>query len=349
MKVKPADADRFIANPNPDCVAVLIYGPDDGLVRARGKALISGRIGSDADPMLLADLTDTDLKSDPARLADEAGALSLIPGSRCIRIKATGEAAAGAVENLLQGCADGSLKSEALVVIEAGDLNPRSTLRKLCEGAPNAAAVACYADDRRSLEAVIRRTIESAGRRIDPDAMAFLGDRLGADRGLTERELEKLITYKGSDETPISLTDVQACLPPDAESGAEQIADQVAAGEIAAVQRALDQAKAMGNASIGLLRGVAAHFQRLHGWTGAIASGQRVDEVLSRARPPIHFKRQPSIKRHLSIWTPKDVETALTALLETERQCKTTGLPETMLTERVLLSLTRRAARAARR
>src|SRR3546814_7305893 len=89
---------------------------------------------------------------------------------------------------------------EAFVVVEADDLPVRSALRKLFEADRNAAALACYHDDARSLETVVRAFFSEAGVGISREAVAFLASQLGGDRELTRRELEKVLLFAGDGE-----------------------------------------------------------------------------------------------------------------------------------------------------
>ncbi|MFX8782242.1 hypothetical protein ABTM76_20575, partial [Acinetobacter baumannii] len=74
------------------------------------------------------------LAADPARLTDEAREFSMM-GRRVIWLRDVGNGQTAAFDQLL---ADD--KADALVVAEAGDLNAKSSLRKLFEEARNAAA-----------------------------------------------------------------------------------------------------------------------------------------------------------------------------------------------------------------
>ena len=57
MIVKPAGADRFVARPDPTAIAVLVYGPDEGLVRERAAALARTVVESPDDPFRIADMS----------------------------------------------------------------------------------------------------------------------------------------------------------------------------------------------------------------------------------------------------------------------------------------------------
>ncbi len=345
MKIKAGDADRYVTRPPPDHALVLIYGPDEGLVRERSRRLVGSLAGDPPDPMQVTDLTEADLKADPARLADEAAALSLMADARLVRIRMSGDAQARLVQSFLEDCASGALKPSALVVLEAGDLGPRSTLRKAAEDAANGAAVPCYADDARGIESVIRAMLKDHDLSIDTDAVDLLTNRLGADRGITRQEIEKLVLYKGAGQGSVTLEDVLACLPADSQAIGDQLADHVGGGDTDGLDRAFHEAISTGQSPAGLLRGVTLHFQNLHLWSAGIEAGRGPADILKSARPPIHFKRKAAVESQLRLWSRADVETALTALGEAERQCKSTGLPDALICHRVLLSLARRARR----
>ncbi|MFQ6019118.1 MAG: hypothetical protein ACE5KF_13110 [Kiloniellaceae bacterium] len=50
MKVAPHEAERFAQAPDPAVRAVLVYGPDGGLVRERAAALIRSVVDEPTDP-----------------------------------------------------------------------------------------------------------------------------------------------------------------------------------------------------------------------------------------------------------------------------------------------------------
>ena len=130
MKLSPRAVDRFLREPDPAITAVLVFGPDAGLVRERAEALCRGVAGDVGDPFRIAELTPAALRESPTRLSDEAAALSLGGGRRVVRLRESSDALAGRFEALLE---EGP--SAALVVVEAGDLPAKSALRRLFEGA----------------------------------------------------------------------------------------------------------------------------------------------------------------------------------------------------------------------
>src|SRR5690242_7409171 len=86
MEVKSHQADRFVARPPAGLVAALVYGPDQGMVRERATALAKRVVSDLNDPFRVSELDEAILDADPARLWDEAAALSMIGGRRVVRV-----------------------------------------------------------------------------------------------------------------------------------------------------------------------------------------------------------------------------------------------------------------------
>lgn len=333
MKLSANRVDGFIRSPDPAVRAVLLYGPDSGLVRERADVLCRSIVPDLSDPFRVAELTPQALRDDPARLADEAASLSLTGGRRVVRLRDAADAVATPLKSFLEGS-----PGDALVVVEAGELPPRSALRKLFEAADNAAALPCYGDEGQNLEAVIRDTLRQHGQEADRDAMAYLIDHLGADRRLTRTELAKLALYRG-EPGRITLEDALACIGDGAAMDQDDLALAVADGDQAAVQRLLDRLWREGTSPISVLRTLSRYFLRLHLAAGLMAQGKSVDQAVAALKPPPIFRVAPLIKGQLQRWSLDKLGSALDLLTVAELDCKTTGLPAEAICGRCLTQL----------
>src|SRR5207237_769197 len=101
--------DGFLRRPDPQIRAVLLFGPDAGLVRERADTLARAICPDLHDPFRVADLTAAVLAADPARLADEAAQISLMGGRRVVRLRE----ASGAVASLVAHRGGDSLLTRA--------------------------------------------------------------------------------------------------------------------------------------------------------------------------------------------------------------------------------------------
>ena len=343
MKIAAGSADRFLRAPPAHVRAILLYGPDSGLVRERADALVRGVVDDLADPFRVADITAAALRDDPARLADEAAAMALTGGRRAVRVRDAGDALAGAFESFL-GLATG----DALVVVEAGNLANRAKLRSLFEAADNAAAVPCYADDSRALQTVVRDALGARRITVTPDAMAYLQANLGADRMVSRAELEKLSLYVG-DGGEATLADAVATVGDSAAMTLEDLAFATVGGDLNGLDRALDRAWREGAAPVSVLRSCARHVMRLLRAAGEVAEGKSPDAAMKSLRPQVFFKQEDAFRAQLRHWPSVALGAVLTRLTEAEVQCKSTGLPAETICAQALTRLCAEArARAAR-
>ena len=87
MIVKNHEADRYGVSPPKGLSIALVYGPDAGLVQERTEKLLKTVTPDLTDPFNAADLGEAALLADPARLADEAAAISMMGGRRTVRVR----------------------------------------------------------------------------------------------------------------------------------------------------------------------------------------------------------------------------------------------------------------------
>lgn len=351
MKIKPADCERFIRQPDPKCCAILLYGPDGGLVRERMNRLTRGVVEDPNDPFRIVELSEGDLKNDPARLADEAASISMLGGRRVIRLRGFGDSQAKTLEAFLD-----NPMGDALILVEGGELGARSPLRVLFEGAENAVAIACYADDARALENVIREKLAQEGLTPEPAALDYLLGNLGSDRGVTLSELEKLSLYMGADsgaparglKRTVTLQDVRACVGDNAGSSLDDVVDATVGGDLQALDAALARAHSADVNAIAILNALSRHLQQLHLALARMETGSDAMAALGAMRPPLHFSRKDMVRRQLGLWSRKRLDRAIDLALEAEGLCKTTGLPEAAICGQTLFRVAQ-GARAGRR
>ncbi len=341
MKIANNKADAFARAPDKAVRAVLVYGPDAGLVRERAGALVQAVAEDPSDPFRVADLAPSRLKDDPALLSDEAAALSFTGGRRVLRVEGATDELAPLFDGFLADAA-----GDALVVIQAGDLPGRSKLRKIFEGAAQGAALACYRDDGRTLQALVQEMLRSAGLSASKEAIDYLGANLGGDRQLTRRELEKLILYKAGSSSAVEIEDVLGCVGDSAMLGLEDLAFAVGDGDLPEVERGLARALDEGIQPIAVLRAVARHFGRLHFVSGTVSMGSGLDDAVKRLRPPLFWKTSDRFKGQCRRWPARGLAQALERLIEVEAACKQTGAPARILAARALLGLAASARRA---
>ena len=336
MKLTGARTEAFLRRPDAAVRAVLLYGPDAGLVRERAESMARTVCPDPADPFRVADLSAASLAADPARLADEAAQISLMGGRRVIRVRDAGDALAPLFVRFLADAAGPS--GETLVVVEAGDLPGRSALRRAFDDSPAAAAIGCYPDGVRDLAAMIRDACATHRIRVSRDAADFLVQHLGGDRLLTRAEIEKLTLYAG-DGGRIELDDARAVIADSALLSLDDALFAAVEGDAAALERALARVFQEGGSAVSIARALLRHLQRLHLFAARIAGGVSIDEAIRSARPPIFFKEQDHWRRQLTRWSEARLRVALDRVAEAEFRMKLTGFPDQTICRAALFAL----------
>jgi DNA polymerase III subunit delta len=342
--LKAAQLGGFLGKPDSAIRAALIYGPDYGLVQERSKALAAAA-GDPADPFAFIVFKPETLQSDPARLADEAAALTFSGRRRVIRVREAGDALTRVFGPWLdEGVGD------AFVIVEAGDLGKRSTLRAVFEKSRRAVAISCYPDSDAVKRRFIEEVLSGAGLAVEPDALSFIEESLGADHGVTRSELDKLITYMGegggeADGGRVRLADALACVGESTATSLDAVCEAVCLGDLAALDRIFHRLVSEGGqAPVAVLRTLARHVQRLLLAAGLTAAGHAPDQVMARLKPPVFQRNRESFRRQMALWPAERLGPALAILTEAELDCKTTGMPDQAICERALLRVAHAAA-----
>ena len=340
VALRGKEIDAFLARPDPGRPIILLYGPDAGLVRERADALLASAVDDPNDPFSLVRLDGDELSAEPSRLVEEALTIPLFGGRRAIRVRAGSRSFASGVETL----AEVPLK-DCRVVIEAGELRPESPLRKACERARTAVAIACYPDTERELSKLIDDELRASGLRIGTEARAVLMTLLGGDRQASRNELRKLMLYAhGKGE--VTLDDVMAVVADASELKIDPIVDAAFAGNPAIVETEFAKAMVAGTYPGVIISAAQRQAAWLHKSALAVAEGTPVSAVLEGGFPRLHFSRKGNVEaalRGLSVSRLTLIMDQLaTAALEARKQASLAAV----IAQRALMSI---AANARRR
>jgi DNA polymerase-3 subunit delta len=345
VKIEPRQVEAFLRKPDPKIRGVVIYGNDDGLVAERALALAKTVCEDLKDPFRVVDIAGDALKNDPARLADEFGAMSLMGGRRVVRVRPAGEETTAALENLVEAAA-----GDALIVIEGGNLTPRSGLRTLAETEACLAALPCYMDNEAALEGLVESSARAQGLGVDADALEWIVERLGGDRGQSRSEIDKLLLYKeGDGSKAVSLDDALAVLGDTAAIGIDDVVAATFDGELVALDRALDRVFAEGGNPVQLVRALQRHADQLHLVAGHAVNGNLESAIFKARGLPRGGPVRQRFERHLRAWPLGRLGSALQAILKAELECKSTGYPDQAIARRLCLALARSAQSARQR
>jgi DNA polymerase III subunit delta len=335
MKANKGQIERAFDSPDGTYRLFFLYGPDDASSRALIQRLVRA-MGPDSERI---DLDGPMLKSDPARLADEASSLSLFGGRRYIISNVTGDEALPAIEGLMSANA-----VENPVVILAGALKATSGLVKRLLNDPKAACLQSYPPNDSEFAQIAHGLAREQGLRLGSNLDQRLVALCGGDRAVLAREIEKLALYL--DASPAhpqeaGVDDVEAIGAANDEPDLSGLTDAVLNGKADAMADHLAALSAEGVEGIAVLRALNKRVHLLIKLSAEMASGKAVDALVA----PIFWKERASITAQLRRWSPNRLAIVASRLLEAERGVKSARSVGPLLADAELTTI----ARAARR
>ena len=335
MKIGYKDIDYFIKSPPNHIKAVLIYGPDQGLVKERSELIGKTVVPDLNDPFLVKDLSLSQISDDLTLLTDELNGMSMLGGRQLIRITQADDKALQSCKNALE-----DYDGDNFIIIEAGELGPRSPLRVFFEKEKNGAALPCYVEDGRGLEITIKNILNEEGKALNPDALNFLARNLKGDRLMIRREIEKLALY-AHDKPTISLEDCEQAIGIRGETGFNEVVFAVANGNLKELEKKLNQAFDEGFPPQALIRSLQNHLKRLYLAKLFVMEGKNSKEAMESIHPKVFFKEQPAFSAQMNNWSIPVLERAFDYLSETEKESKSSNLQAELICQDSFFKLAR--------
>ena len=338
MKANRGQIERALAKP--DAVRFfLLHGPDEAGTRALARKLASA-MGEAAERI---DLGGAELKADPARLADEAAALSMFGDRRWIRVEQAGDEIVAAVEALIEAPAAGNP-----VAILAGALKPASKLLKLALATPSALAFASYLPDAGQSDRLVTELARARGLVVRPDLAGRVAEACGGNRSVIEQEVMKYSLFvDASPEAPKTLEDeVVTAIGAGAEEGdLGRLVDSVAGGDGAALESEIARLRAQGQEGITLIRAVLRRMMLLAKLRAQVEAGSSPGEAMASAGKSVFFKEKDAVERQVRRWNAALIAKAVGRLAEAERQVMAAGGAGIVAADAELFAICRQAAR----
>ncbi len=338
VAVKAHEADAFLRTLSPKITALLFFGGDEGLIAERAQSACTAAAKASKPPGEVLRLDDLDLEKEPDRITVELTTISMFGGRRIVRVNASRRVTSTTITPLLAGP-----PLEGLLVIEAGNLKPDEGLRGLFEKSASAAAIACYADNERDIEGLIRAALANYKIDITEEARQLLAARLGADRGQSRAEIEKLALYCHG-KARIELSDVDAATGDASEQAIDLVIAAAASGQPSVALSASERAMAAGEHPQTLIMATQRYFQRLHRVRTTFEATGSMDTAIRALRPPLHFKIKDAFTRHVNAWPSAKLIRALGRITVAQRSARSNVIDDALAADRLILDLARLAA-----
>ncbi|CAA9503785.1 MAG: hypothetical protein AVDCRST_MAG31-633 [uncultured Sphingomonas sp.] len=333
MKLARGGIGAAVDRPDRSVRFYLFHGADEAGSRALAGRLLRG-LGAEKHR-----LSGPALKNDPARLADEAGAIAMFGGKRLLWIEPAGEEVATAVQALLE-----------LPVVEhpaaaiAGTLRKSSALLKLAETHSAAIAQISYFPEGRDADRLVQELGRTEGLRVSPELASRIAVAAGNDQAVIGQELRKFALYlEASSERPRDLTgELLDLLGADASEGdAGRPGDLALSGDMAGLNVELERLESSGIDPVPALRAVQRRLLMLVPLRARIEAGHAPEAVAAS----LFWKDKPLISRVLSRWSSERLAQAVDRVARLERRLLLSPVPDHAALSQELLQIARAAGR----
>jgi DNA polymerase-3 subunit delta len=334
VKLSGANAIRYFSQPESGRAGLLIFGADAMRVALRRQEVIAALIGPDGEAeMRLTRMSGSDLRKDPALIADAMKAQGFFPGPRVVFVEEATDGQAPVVKDALTEWRD----DDACVIVTSGSLGKSSALRKAFESHANAYAIGIYDDppSREEVEADLAGVgLGGVGREAMTDLLALARD---LDPGDFRQTLEKVALYKFGDSAPLTPADIAVCAPATIEANVDDVLHAAAEASPDTIGPLIRRLEGQGTNPVTLSIAAMRHFRALH--AAASAPGGPA-EGIARMRPPVFGPRRDRMLRQAQEWGMHRLETALSLLADTDLSLRSSShAPAMAVMERALIRL----------
>lgn len=339
MKADLKQLNRALAAPA-GTRCFLFYGPDDAGSHALARRVAAG-VGAEAERI---DLSGSDLRSDPARLSDEAASLSMFGGARHILVSPAGDECADAVAALLEAPAAGNP-----VALIAGALKPSSKLLKLVLAAKEALAYCSYLPDARDWDRLVTEAARGHGLSVRPDLARRIAEGAAGNRAIIDQELGKFALYLDvtPDAAAVDLDHdvIEAVGAARDEGEAQTLVDCLFDGDGRGADVELARLRGQGTEGITLIRAALRRALLLAKLRARVDQGSSSASNVVDADKSLFWKEKPMLSRQLSGWRSPTLARCIERLAAAERALKSSGSLGPVAADEELLAIARQANR----
>lgn len=317
MKIQANKVDDFIKNIDNKIRGALIYGPDEGLVLIRKNEILQKLLPDYKNSLSLITISNTTIKDKPNIINNEYNSSSLFSSDKKILLI---EDAENSISKILEEIFSKTQNSENFIVITAGDLDNKSTLKRFAEYNQYFASLPCYKDDINAIMQIINLKLRKEGFKYNADVVKYLTESFGGNRLIILSELDKLITYKDTDKN-LTIDDVKACIQDNSEGNINDFVNNLASLNLEKAYKELQNLYSEGIFPVAIIRTAIAYFIKLQLYKYQIQMGITFEEIADRDN--IFWKQKPIVQQHLYKLSLNNINDILYILLKEE--CKLKG------------------------
>ena len=331
MIIKDFQIEKIV-NENKGFLPILIYGPNEGLIRDHIGKIKSDYL-SDVDFEEVS-ITGKSLDLNPDTLATSANSISMFNSYKLIILESLKDKNMSELESVI-----GSAPTQTMLIVKADNLKKTSKLRKLFESNAQCYALACYEDDAKSMMRLIDNFMKENNISIDRDIKNYLMQTLSTDRMISFNELQKISLFYANEDTTPNLEEIKNLLNDASSNNLQKMNESVMYGNTVKSSNILSKLLSEGSNPISILRSLINYLKRVQKVKVEMKKGSNFDNAIKFLRPPLFWKDKDNFQQHCVRWPLNKIVRNLSQLLDAEIDCKTNSKLSNILCERSILTI----------
>lgn len=339
MKLANAAISSAVDRPDPDRLFYLFYGPDESGSRALAHRLLHS-LGAEKFAV-----SGSSVREDPASLADEAGAMALFGGPRVIWIEPAGDEISDGVANLMT-----APSVESPVIAIGGALRKTSSLVKLAESHPRAAAAASYVPEGANANRMVVELGRAEGLSIAPDVAERISEAAGGNRAIIASELGKYGLFLDAEPGKLRELDhgtLDLLGADSSESDLGKLGDFAMVGNGRDLLDELQKGILASSDTVSVAKAMLRRLMQVASLRSRVDAGERADGVMASLGKALFFKDKDTVGAMLRNWDSARIAALVDRTAKLERDLMLSDQPEVALLGDELVTIAR-AARARR-
>ncbi len=330
MKARSYQITALLSQIQKDFDVVLFYGTDEGEIQ-HAFSVLKKEFNFSKEALHFITLSKDDLKKSPFLATDEANSISLIQGKKYLYVPEDASFSVQSLNHFLQ-----NKKTDALLIIKAGNLTKSNSLRVEAEKNPRVLALACYEPTEAEVQKMVTNYLREYKKSIPSNLLSILVQKIGLNQQVIVQELDKLILYMG-DKTTVDLNMIQSCLTDSAQPNEENFCIALADGNVTEVEKALSYFADQENSLTSLLWIIRDYFERLLKIVSD--TSEPVPQIVKKNLRPAQFRLEVPLIRQAKTWASNDILKVMDRLSLLEKNSRTTGYPEITISAKTLLDI----------
>ena len=332
MKAKIYQLQSLFSKINNPYICLLFYGTDDGEIN-KGFQQVKEFLGCKSDDLNTIRLSAEQIKKNPFIATDEANTISLMGGRRILLIEEDSCFSDAALTNFLD-----NRKTDALLIIKAGNLSKTSSLRQEAENNPFVLAFACYPPTEMELKANIQTLLSQSNKTISSNVLDILTQKIASHAGIIQQEINKLLIYLG-DKKNITIQDINAIITDSKETSLDDFCIMLTNGQTDKVNAALQMFIQENTQLSTLIWTMTNYFSILAKLVENKRFSDVQEKILAKNLKPNQFKLKTPLLSQAQKWTYPQTLSVLKKLQNLEQATRQTNMPTDCIMAHTLIHL----------